>query len=183
MIDPAWPSEMWSAKGYRKAPEAQYKTMSMADILRLPVGTLLKPRGVAWIWCTWPLLVKGRIGNMIEHAWGLEPATGGAWAKRTKTGKLRWGTGYLIRSVCEPFIIATKAPNRAHGFRGRSAPNLIETMHEAVLDGLAREHSRKPDEAYALIEKIMPAQARMADIYARQVRPRWIGWGLEMGKF
>jgi N6-adenosine-specific RNA methylase IME4 len=62
----------------------------------------------------------------------------------------------LLRSVSEPFLIATLPGS---GFRGSREVNLM--------DGLARERSRKPDEAYALIERIMPGK-RYADVFSRQ---------------
>ena len=72
--------------------------------------------------------------------------------------------------------------DRADVSGGRSTPNLFETIEDAVLDGLAREHSRKPDEAYAMLEALSP-NARRADVFARQRRPGWDGWGLELSKF
>lgn len=167
-IDPPWPFEVYSDRGSGKSPETHYQTMSMEDIARLPVGDLLAPAGVLFCWCTWPLFDKQAA---IVRRWGLEPKTGGAWAKRTASGALRWGTGYLLRSVCEPFLIATLPGS---GFRGSSEINLI--------DGLAREHSRKPDEAYAMLERILP-NARRADVFARQTRPGWAAFGNEAGKF
>ena len=168
MIDPPWPFEVYSERGMAKSPEAQYSTMSMDDIAALPVGDLLAPAGVLFCWATWPLIDRQAA---IIRRWGLEPRTGGAWAKRTAAGKLRWGTGYLLRSVCEPFLIATLPGS---GFRGSSEINLI--------DGLAREHSRKPDQAYALIERVMPGK-RYADVFSRQSRPRWSAWGDQATKF
>lgn len=176
MADPPWPWETYSAAGAAKSPEAHYHTMSFDHIEALRLGDLLAPGGVLWLWCTWPLIDRQAT---ILNRWGLKVATGGAWAKRTRTDRLRWGTGYVLRSVCEPFLIATLP---GHRFIGRSAPNLVETVDHACLDGLAREHSRKPDEAYALIETVMP-DARRADIFARQRRPGWTAWGNETGKF
>lgn len=178
MCDPPWPWETYSAAGAAKSPTAQYRTMSFAEIDALRVGDLLAPGGVLFLWCTWPLLATGRQAETVRR-WGLEARTGGVWAKRTATGRLRWGTGYLMRSCCEPFLLATLP---ASGFRGAALPNLVETMATESLDGLAREHSRKPDEVYRLIEQATPG-ARRADIFARQRRPGWDGWGDELGKF
>ena len=168
MADPPWPWAAYSDKGLEKSPEAQYATMTMTDIATLPVGDLLAPSGVLFLWCTWPLLA---LQTQTVSRWGLQVKTGGVWAKRTKSGKLRWGTGYLLRSVGEPFVIATLPGS---GFRGASEPNLI--------DGLAREHSRKPEEAYAMLERILP-DARRVDLFSRQSRPGWSSWGHEATKF
>lgn len=162
MADPPWPWKTYSPKGQEKSPEAQYSTMSLDDIAGLPIGDLLAPSGVLFLWCTWPLIAEQ---TKLPSRWGLEVKTGGAWAKRTASGKLRWGPGYLLRSVCEPFLICTLPGS---GFRGASEPNLM--------DGTAREHSRKPDEAYAMLERVLPA-ARRADVFSRQSRPGWSGWG------
>jgi hypothetical protein len=111
-------------------------------------------------------------GPMLEvvRAWRFEYVTMGTWAKRTKTGKLRWGTGYRLRSTSEPFLIGVRgSPKNA-----RNVPSHI--------DGLAREHSRKPEEAYAAAERLMP-HARRADVFSRQRRPGWDSFGDEDGKF
>lgn len=176
MVDPPWEWKTYSDAGKAKSPEAQYGTMSLADIEALRVGDLLAPGGVMMLWCTWPLIGRQ---DAVMRAWGVKPVTGGAWAKRTSSGKLRWGTGYVIRSVCEPFLIGTLDGHQA---RGRGVANLIETIDDALVDGLAREHSRKPDEAYALIEAVTPG-LRRADIFARQSRPGWDAWGNEANKF
>jgi N6-adenosine-specific RNA methylase IME4 len=168
MVDPPWPWQAYAQSGLEKSPEAQYRTMTMEAIGELPIGDLLAPAGVIFLWCTWPLI---DLQAGVLRRWGLEPRTGGVWAKRTATGKLRWGTGYMMRSVCEPFLIGTLPGS---GWRGPSEPNLI--------DGLAREHSRKPDEAYALIERIMPGK-RYADIFSRQTRSGWANWGDQATKF
>jgi len=176
MADPAWPWAAYSDKGLSKSPEAQYDTMSFEDIEALRVGDLLAPGGVLFMWCTWPLIERQAA---VMRKWGVPPKTGGSWRKITRSGKLRWGTGYILRSVCEPFLIGT-LPDA--GVRGSSIPNLIETIEDAMIDGVAREHSRKPDEAYALLEALSP-NARRADIFSRQRRPGWDAWGNEADKF
>lgn len=168
MADPPWPWRAYSDKGLEKSPEAQYATMSMDDIAALPIGDLLAPSGVLWLWGTWPLLDR-QID--MPARWGLAYKTGGVWAKRTVNGKLRWGPGYLFRTVCEPYVLATLPGS---GWRGSSETNLI--------DGLAREHSRKPEEAYALVERVMPA-ARKLELFSRQSRDGWSTWGNEATKF
>ena len=179
MIDPAWPFDLWSNAGNEKSPAAQYDCMTREQILALPVGQLLRAGGVLWLWATWPLVAEGFHSECLK-SWGLSGKTGGAWAKRTRHGRLRWGTGYLLRSVCEPFIIATIGSER--DYDGAAECNLIETAGQRLLDGLARQHSRKPDEAYAVCERVMPMAWR-ADVFSRQRREKWDCWGLEVDKF
>jgi N6-adenosine-specific RNA methylase IME4 len=139
---------------------------------------------VLMLWTTWGLLLHGgdpkrhfvgadaarsRVGEVIK-AWGFRYVTGGPWLKRTVTGKLAFGCGYRLRDCNEPFLVAIAGePLTSKGER-----NLI--------DGLRREHSRKPDEAFAWCERLMP-QARRLELFSRQSRKGWDTWGLEAGKF
>lgn len=177
-VDPPWNFDLRSAKGEAKSPQAQYQTMTLAEVRRLPVGDLLAPGGVAIMWTTWPLVAIGAHTDVIR-AWGLKPVTGGGWAKRTASGRLRWGPGYVARSLHEPYIIAS-LPEA--GWSGASFPNLVETLEADSIDGLAREHSRKPDEFYARVEAAWP-DARRADLFAREGREGWSTWGNEATKF
>lgn len=178
MVDPPWHFDLHSVAGDAKSPQAQYATMSLDDIADLPVGQLLAPGGVVFLWCTWPLVARGDHVEIMRR-WGYEPRTGGVWAKRTSTGKLRWGPGYIVRSVCEPWLIGT-APGAS--VRGRGVCNLVDTIADGSLDGLAREHSRKPDDVYALIEALTPGLRRV-ELFSRTDRPGWSAWGDEAGKF
>lgn len=168
MADPPWHFSTYSAKGVtRKGAGGQYQTMSVADIRALPVWKLAKPDCVLWMWATAPLLP---VALDVMEAWRFRYTTCGSWAKRTRKGKLRWGTGYRFRSTSEPIIIGIRGKPRT----ARNVPSHI--------DGLAREHSRKPEEAYAYAERMMPG-ARRADLFSRQVRPGWEGFGNEIQKF
>lgn len=177
MIDVSWPWSTWSEAGAKKSPSAHYKPMPWSKIERLPVRELLAPGGVVMSWGTWPLIGKQHL--ILENCWGLEVVTGGAWSKRTKSGKLRWGPGHVLRSVCEPFLIATLP---GHKLKGKAEKNLIESLDRLELEGIARQHSRKPEEAYSLVERLTPGWRR-ADIYARTRRAGWDGFGDELGKF
>lgn len=177
-IDAPWTFALRSARGEAKSPQAQYPTMTLDQVAALPVGDLLAPGGAVIAWLTWPLVAAGAHVPVIK-GWGLEPVTGGGWAKRTESGKLRWGTGYVARSLHEPYIIATLPGSR---WNGAGFPNLVETFEGVSIDGLAREHSRKPDEFYALVEKAWP-DARRASLFSRQSRPGWSTWGNEATKF
>jgi N6-adenosine-specific RNA methylase IME4 len=183
MADPPWEFRVWSEKGEAKSPQAQYETMPIEAIRDLPVGHLAARDCILFLWCTWPLLLDGGdpgrdipgrashspVGSIIE-AWGFRYVTGGSWLKRTRTGKTAFGTGYRVRSACEPWLIAVNGkPDTS-----RAARNVIA--------GLARQHSRKPDEAYRWCELYMPA-ARRLDLFSRQSRPGWDQWGNEAGKF
>lgn len=175
MFDYPWPWDTWADSGRKKTP--QYDTMTIVEIEGSRPQDLLTAKGVCFFWVTWPMIaVQSRI---IQDVFGLEIKTGGAWSKRTTSGKLRWGPGHIVRTVCEPYLIAAR---KGHGFRGRDMKNLIETFGEAELPGLARENSRKPDEFYEELERLTPGWRR-ADVFARQSRDGWTTWGREKTKF
>ena len=177
-IDVAWAWSTWSAAGAKKSPSSKYKTMTIAEAAQLPVRALVRPGGVVWAWATWPMLPQQL--DVFQNAWGLTYKTGGSWAKRTRSGKLRLGPGHILRSVCEPWLIGVSG--NGGGPRGPSCRNLIETLDSGHFDGLAREHSRKPDEAYRLIEALAP-NAERAEVYARTRRKGWHCYGDELDKF
>jgi N6-adenosine-specific RNA methylase IME4 len=152
--------------------------MPLQDIAALPVGDLIAPGGMVILWSTWPLVATGAHVEVLK-GYGLRPVTGGGWAKRHPSGKLRWGPGYIVRSLHEPYIIATLPGS---DWSGASFPNLVETLESVSVDGLAREHSRKPDEFYSLVEKAWP-EARRVSLFSRQSRPGWSTWGNEATKF
>lgn len=168
MADPPWAFENWSDKGHGKAPQGQYDCMAAGAIAALPVGDLARGDCVLWLWATHPMLPQAL--NVMER-WGFRFATSGVWVKRTATGKLAFGTGYRLRCASEPFLI---------GIAG--APRTERTVR-TVIEGPLREHSRKPDEAYAEAEKMMPGAFRRLDLFSRQSRPGWTAWGDEAGKF
>ena len=184
MVDPPWPTTMRSPKGEGKSSVRIYGAMPWPAIEQLPVGQLAAPNSLLWLWCTWPLLLDGGdpkrhfagadaarspVGAVIE-AWGFRYVTGGAWLKRRSKRGVAFGTGYRMRSACEPFLIAIAGSP----VTSRSERNFV--------DDFAREHSRKPEKAYELCERLMHG-ARRVELFSRTSRPGWDTWGLEAGKF
>lgn len=168
IADPPWAYEMRSDAGYDKSPEAHYETMPEAEISALPVGDLAGGDCLLWLWSTWPHLPQAL---RVMEAWGFTYKTGGSWTKTTRTGKRAFGTGYILRSTTEPFLIGTIGEPK---IRSKSVRNLIESER--------REHSRKPPEAREMIEKLLP------DVFACELfaREKWPGnqvWGNERAKF
>lgn len=169
MVDPPWAHIGWSPKGVtRKSAGGQYDLMSIDDIKALPLASLARRDALLWLWGT-----HAMIDQQIEccRAWGFRFSTTGVWVKRTRHGKLAFGTGKRLRCASEPFIIGTiGAPVTARNVR-------------TVVEGPTREHSRKPDEAYAAAERLHPRALRRADIFSRESRPGWEPFGFETGKF
>lgn len=166
--DPPWRFKVYSRKtGLKKSADKHYGTMTLEELQDLPVAGLAAKDCLLWMWCTSPML---HIGLDVMAAWGFRYTTQGQWTKRTKHGKLAFGTGFVLRSASEPFLIG----KRGNPKTTRVVRNLIE--------GPLREHSRKPDEAYREAERLMP-HARRADLFGREQREGWEVWGNESEKF
>lgn len=181
LADPPQKYTLWSEAGHGKSPEAHYKTMTMEDMARLPVADLAGPDCYLFQWSTWPHLKQSM---WLMEEWGFEYVTGGSWIKRTKTGKLAFGPGYIQRSSCEPYLIGKiGAPQIAN----RSERNVIDAPLDPAtipdkIEALRREHSRKPPEMRQMIERLLP-QSFYCELFAREP---WGGhdvWGNETDKF
>jgi N6-adenosine-specific RNA methylase IME4 len=181
VADPPWPFAVRGANGHGKSPEAHYATMDLEAIAALRLGDLLRPGGVMLLWGTGPLLDAQMA---LLKRWGLTYVSFAVWPKRTRTGRLRWGPGFRFRTVCEPVLmgVAPGDMRREGRWNGSRFPNFLEDLDGDVVEGLAREHSRKPDEFYARVEAATPGATR-ADLFARQTRPGWTAWGNEVGRF
>jgi N6-adenosine-specific RNA methylase IME4 len=189
MADPPWSYEMFSAKGYAKAPEAQYATMDLAAIKALPVEALAAPDCLLWLWAVNPQLPQAL---EVMSAWGFTFKTAGTWLKRTSGNKVAFGTGYILRSSNEPFLIGTRgSPKTTRGTRSsilsyedqRAAKWSDDWPNGTItIEATAREHSRKPDEAFRACEELMP-DARKLELFSRTDREGWATWGDEAGKF
>lgn len=167
VADPPWLFRNWSKKGERKNPTSHYACHPVSEILKWRVDHLAAPDCLLWLWATNPMLPQA---IQLLEAWGFTFATAGHWVKRTVNGHLQFGTGYRLRSAGEPFLIGTIGnPKTARNVR-------------SVVDARVREHSRKPDEAYAAAEALVPG-VWMLDLFSRQERPGWDAFGDQVGKF
>jgi len=167
MADPGWSFKTYSDKGLAKSAQAQYQCMTLADIKALPVRALAAKDAILFLWATAPMLPQA---FEVMAAWGFKYSSMGVWHKRTRHGRTQFGTGFRMRSACEPFLIGTVGSPKT----SRSHRNLIE--------GLCREHSRKPSEAYSWAETYMK-DARRVELFSRETRPGWAVWGNEVDKF
>lgn len=171
LIDVPWRYEMRSEKGEARSPQAKYPTLSDEEALALPVGDLASSTCALVMWAVWP---KMPLAQACMAKWGFKHITGGSWIKTTKDGmKPKMGTGYVLRSACEPFLIGRIGPALA---RLTDVPNVIVAP--------ARQHSRKPDEMRAIVERLTPG-GRRVDLFARAP---WKGagnsvWGNETRMF
>jgi N6-adenosine-specific RNA methylase IME4 len=167
VIDIPWPFDLYSEAGAKKSASAQYETMTADQILGLPVGQLASMDCLVYSWATAPHLP---FAVECLKAWGFEYKSFMIWRKITAAGKVRMGTGYRVRTTGEIVLVGTLGnPKQSH-------------VPPTIFDGVAREHSRKPDEFYDLCDRVMP-HARRADVFARESRAGWHAFGNEATKF
>ena len=133
--------------------------MSLEEIaaLRLPVAD----NATIWLWTTNPFLPEA---FKILDAWGATYRTTLTWVKP------RLGIGYYLRNCTEHCLLATVGK-----------PTLDLTNQRTNLEAPAREHSRKPDEFYRLVESL--CIGRRLDYFSREARPGWEQYGSEPDKF
>ncbi|TAM34925.1 MAG: DNA methyltransferase [Rhodanobacter sp.] len=167
LADPPW---RFSNRTGKVAPEHRrldrYSTMSLDDIMALDVESTLAPRAHLYLWIPNALLPDG-LGVM--KAWGFRYVSNIVWAKRRKDGGPDGrGVGFYFRNVTELLLFGVRGSMRTLA-PGRSQVNMIETRK--------REHSRKPDEQYELIEACSPGA--YLELFARHAHPGWTAWGDE----
>lgn len=168
VCDPPTRFELYSDKGNAKSAGAKYKLMPWQEIAALPVGHLARANAILLLWACPPTLDKS---FDLLRAWGALYKTELIWDKRTKNGKRRMGTGYRSRSMHESILLAVFANEHQ-----------IHAPFHGAIEGIAREHSRKPDSFYDQVIQRTPNLAR-CDLFARQTRDGFDAWGDEATKF
>src|ERR1017187_5509203 len=184
--DPPWAYEMYSAKGYEKSPQEHYDCMSIDELkaLRDPIVFATAPNAVCIMWATFALLPAALD---LMRTWGFQFKTGGPWIKRAGNGNPAMGTGYVLRSAAELFLIGTLGAPRTKNKGQRNLlltgdwPHRTEDIDSIIVDSLRREHSRKPDEMIPLIENLF--EGPYLELFARTQRPGWTTWGNQTDKF
>ena len=160
VVDPAWEYDTkYDPAHWRGRAGNPYPTMSLEEIaaLRLPVAD----DATVWLWTTNSFL---RDAFGILDAWGLKYRNTLTWFKP------RLGIGCWLRNSTEHCLMATKGH-----------PTLALTNQRTGLLAPAREHSRKPEEFYEMVDGL--CVGRKLDYFSREARPGWEQYGSEPGKF
>lgn len=160
VADPPWPYESRAADPTHRAANP-YPDMTLEDICNLPVEPMAAEESVLWLWTTNAFL---RESFLVVRAWGYQYKTCLTWAKD------RMGTGDWLRGQTEHCLMAV---------RGR--PVVTLTNQTTLLRGPMREHSRKPDEFYAMVDALCPGSK--LEMFSREPREGWVAWGAEPQKF
>lgn len=165
----------------RRDAEKHYKVMGIEDIMAMPVRDLAAKDAHLLLWTTGPCL---RLAFDVIEAWGFRySAVGFTWVKlkrsidtrqlrltATQESDLHVGLGLTTRKNAEFCLLA-----RRGGARRES-----KKVREIILAPV-REHSRKPDEFYRRAMEY--AAGPYLDLFARERRPGWDSWGMEVDKF
>jgi len=159
----------YSDAGTAKGADPHYKVMPLADIKALPVGELASKDCLLLFWTTGWAMAEG-IATDIVRTWGFVPKSEIVWLKKTVNNKNRMGTGYRVRTMHEPILLATTGSPQHKPF-------------PSTFEGLAREHSRKPEEFYAMVDAHCWNLVNRADLFTRTDRAGWDNWGDQVGLF
>ena len=168
LADPPCSYNASSSKGTSEGvAERHYSLMSLEEIKVLPIQHITNNDGcVLFLWITMPHLHELK---EILDAWGFEfKTTAFTWIKMAN-GKPLGNLGYWTRANAELCILATK---------GKNYPRRISTDVNQVILSKLREHSRKPDEVYTRIERLLGDLPRI-ELFARHKREGWDVWGNE----
>ena len=166
LADPPWQFQNRTGK---VAPEhrrlARYGTMTLDDIRSLPVADLAADVAHLYLWVPNALLPEGL---SVLAAWGFGYKANIVWHKvRRDGGPDGRGVGFYFRNVTELLLFGVRGRNARTLQPGRTQVNLLATRK--------REHSRKPDEMYPIIEACSPGPR--LELFARGARSGWVGWG------
>lgn len=171
LADPPW---QFSNRTGKMAPEhrrlSRYGTMSLKDIRELPVAQIAAEPSHLYLWVPNALLAEGL---EVMKRWGFTYKTNLAWYKvRKDGGPDRRGVGFYFRNVTELVLFGVRGKLRT-GQPGRTQPNIMVSRK--------REHSRKPDEIYRIVEQCSPGP--YLEMFARCRRPGWGQWGNEVDSY
>lgn len=166
LADPPWQFQNRTGK---VAPEhrrlSRYETLTLDDIAALPVSMVAAETSHLYLWAPNALLPEGL---RIMEAWGFKYKSNIVWHKVRKDGGSDGrGVGFYFRNVTELVLFGVRGKNARTLAPGRRQVNLLATQK--------REHSRKPDEIFPIIEACSPGP--FLELFARGTRPNWALWG------
>lgn len=172
LADPPWQFQNRTGK---MAPEhkrlSRYPTLTLDEIKAIPVAQATTDPAHLYLWVPNALLAEGLD---VMRAWGFEYKTNLIWYKIRKDGGPDGrGVGFYFRNVTEIILFGVRGKNARTLDPGRSQVNVIAKQK--------REHSRKPDELYEIIEDCSPGP--FLELFARGQRKGWSQWGNQVDDY
>jgi N6-adenosine-specific RNA methylase IME4 len=154
VADPPWQYD--SAANARARPK--YRTMTMGELVDLPVQELADDHAHLWLWVTNAMMEKG---HRLARYWGFAPFTIVTWCKPGP------GLGHYVRTNTEHVLLCS---------RGR--PTVPETKAMSSWFQWPRtRHSEKPETFFDLVQQISPPP--YLELFSRHARMGWDHWGDE----
>lgn len=165
LADPPW---QFTNRTGKMAPEhkrlSRYSTLTLQEIKEIPVALVSAEKSHLYLWVPNALLAEGL---QVMEAWGFKYKSNIVWHKIRKDGGPDGrGVGFYFRNTTELVLFGIRGSLRTLA-PGRRQVNIIKTMK--------REHSRKPDELYDVIESCSPGP--YLELFARGKRKNWRQWG------
>lgn len=172
LADPPWQFQNRTGK---VAPEHRrlnrYGTMTLEDIKALPVAAAAEDTAHLYLWVPNALLPEGLA---VMGAWGFQYKSNVVWHKVRKDGGPDGrGVGFYFRNTTELVLFGVRGKNARTLAPGRRQVNILKTCK--------REHSRKPDEFYDIVESCSPGE--YLEMFARGSRPGWTTWGNQADEY
>ena len=166
LADPPWQFQNRTGK---MAPEhrrlSRYGTMDLDAILQMPVGGIAASPAHLYLWVPNAMLPEGL---QVMAAWGFNYKSNIVWHKIRKDGGPDGrGVGFYFRNTTELILFGVRGKNARTKAPGRRQVNIIKTQK--------REHSRKPDELFDIIEAC--SEGPFLELFARGPRKGWSVWG------
>lgn len=166
LADPPW---RFINRTGKMAPEhrrlSRYGTLTVEEIASFPVAQITVQPAHLYLWVPNALMPHGL---QVMQAWGFDYKSNIVWHKLRKDGGSDGrGVGFYFRNVTELLLFGVRGKNARTRAAGRTQVNYLGTRK--------REHSRKPDEQYHIIESCSPGP--YLELFARGVRPGWAAWG------
>jgi N6-adenosine-specific RNA methylase IME4 len=166
LADPPW---RFTNRTGKVAPEhrrlARYGTMDTGEICQLPVSAMAAKTAHLYLWVPNALLPDGL---QVMQAWGFTYKANIVWHKVRKDGGSDGrGVGFYFRNVTELLLFGVRGKNARTEAPGRRQVNYLSSRK--------REHSRKPDEQYEVIEAC--SLGPYLELFARGTRSGWTYWG------
>jgi N6-adenosine-specific RNA methylase IME4 len=160
--DPAWKfRNVWSEAGMDRSPENQYPCEELDKIKKLPVQSITADDCVLFLWTT---VAHEADGHEVLKAWGFTYVSQLVWVKD------QIGLGYWFRNKHEILLV---------GVKGKPVAPAPGTQWPSVIEAPVREHSRKPDEFYEMMEAYFPTVPKIELNCRGKPRPGWSAWGNE----
>ena len=158
VIDPPWHYDTKYDPNYGRVA-LPYPSMSLEEIknIKIPASN----NSVLWLWTTHAYLFESK--NILEN-WGFEYKATLVWDKE------KIGMGHWLRMQCEFCLL---------GIKGKPVYN--NTKYRDIITEKGREHSRKPEIFYKMVEDT--CIGTKLNYFSRENRKGWFSFGNDINKF